>query len=82
MDDARLHPYLALAWDTETIKLEPSAAAGFYGYCKTTQSPDYLKNEQLTRYMKNSTHIVWATGGRMVPEDDWASYYEHGKCDL
>ncbi|WP_413282759.1 D-serine ammonia-lyase [Vibrio sp. MA40-2] len=82
VDDARLHPYLALAWDTENIKLEPSATAGFFGYCKATQSSDYLTSEKLAKVMKNSTHIVWATGGRMVPKQEWERYYDNGKKHL
>jgi len=80
--DKILEPYLTLSWDTENIRLEPSAAAGFFGYCKTTQSTSYLKNQRLTQCMKNSTHIVWATGGKMVPDEDWELYYNNGKKGL
>ena len=79
VDDLRLYQYLAMAWDTQKVKLEPSAAAGFYGYCRATQKSEYLENHNLSNKMNNSTHIVWATGGRMVPDKDWLCYYENGR---
>lgn len=79
VDDQRLYQYLTLAWDTQEVKLEPSAAAGFHGYCRATQALDYLESQNLSKNMDRSTHIVWATGGRMVPDKDWISYYETGR---
>lgn len=65
VDDARLYPYLAMLKDTEGIFIEPSACAAFEG----------LKH---VHGGENDIHIIWATGGNMVPEDEKAAYYNKG----
>ena len=52
--DQSLYYYMRLLEETEGIFIEPSACAAFAGI----QDAD-----------KNATHILWATGGSMVPED-------------
>ena len=54
------------------INVEPSAASGFDGLAQTVQHLPHLNT-------KNTTHIVWATGGNMVPNDDMANYIAYGK---
>jgi D-serine dehydratase len=59
----------------EGIFIEPSAAAGFPGYCLTQQNSEYaalIGKENL----KNASHIVWATGGSMVPEAERKRYLD------
>jgi D-serine dehydratase len=67
VDDSTLYRYLKLLFDRENERVEPSAAAGFKGYLDVIQS-----NRELA---ENATHIVWSTGGSMVPEDEWQRYY-------
>lgn len=73
VNDSRLYPILSLLEDTEDLFIEPSACAGFEGLkhiCSgeaDCPAPD-----------ENSTHIVWATGGNMVPYDEQESYYIKG----
>ena len=56
--------------DTEEIRLEPSALAGMYGATAL-----YKNSGKDTR----GVHLVWATGGSMVPEDELLKYYREGK---
>ena len=64
VSDERMYALLAQLTDTEGIRLEPSALAGMYG-------PVLLPEA--------ATHIVWATGGSMVPEEELEKYYQIGQ---
>lgn len=61
--------------DTEKIRLEPSALAGMTGPIQT------IRQEITDADSKKATHLVWATGGNMVPEEELKAYYEQGKDD-
>lgn len=69
--DAKLYDYMRDLLQTEDIFLEPSACAAFQGPIKLMQSKetlDYLARNNLLDRMANTSHIAWATGGRLVPE--------------
>ena len=70
ISDETMYRLLTLLVDTEKIQLEPSALAGMTG-------PILLAEKGFN--LKNATHIVWATGGGMVPEHEKVAYYEKGK---
>lgn len=81
VQDATLFKMLYLTSDVEGISLEPSALAGMPGAYKLFQSADgerYLEKHSLRRHMTNATHIVWATGGSMVPPKVMETYYRKG----
>lgn len=72
IQDARLYDYMRDLLKTEGIFLEPSACAAFQGPIRLNQksaSLRYLKENHLEDKMKQATHIAWATGGSMVPQD-------------
>ncbi len=64
VNDENLIKLLKIMKDTEGIKLEPSALAGVYGMISVKESA------------KKVTHLVWATGGGMVPDDEFVKLYE------
>ncbi|MDO4485244.1 MAG: D-serine ammonia-lyase [Bacillota bacterium] len=74
VNDEKLYPYLAALKDSEDIFIEPSACAAFEGlkYTCGKQSRSFPAPDD------NSVHIIWATGGDMVPEDEKKTYYEKG----
>lgn len=79
VDDEKLFYYLKLLADKENVYLEPSALAGFKGLESLFEldAPLYNKVIITPEQIENGTHIVWSTGGNMVPEDVMKKYYEH-----
>ncbi|MDR2478996.1 MAG: D-serine ammonia-lyase [Treponema sp.] len=79
VSDEQLYYLLYNLAELEDIWIEPSAAAGFMGPVSlhtSTAGKAYLKNYQS---MDKATHIVWATGGSMVPAKEIHKYYDQGK---
>lgn len=74
--DKELFVLLAQLEDSEDIFLEPSATAGLVGPLKVAQT-DYAEKHNLQ--MENTTHVVWATGGSLVPEEQRKEFYNRGK---
>ena len=83
MEDWRMYRMLAQLADTEGLKLEPSALAGMYGPVLMTSDSHfaaYPASAGISREtMGQAIHLVWATGGSMVPPEEMQHYYETGK---
>lgn len=75
VSDERMYHQLALLSDTEQLRLEPSALAGMQGAVILQTHPGFAA----VRPNGGATHLVWATGGSMVPESEKQKYYETGK---
>lgn len=65
VSDETMLRYLARLYHIEGVALEPSALAGMDGVVRFDTSD-------------TATHIVWATGGSMVPDDEIARYVGWG----
>lgn len=76
IDDDRLYTLLAELLDTENLFLEPSATAGLIGPQMLAQT-SYAQERGLD--LKKATHIAWATGGDLVPEQQRKAFYARGK---
>ncbi len=79
IEDDKLYPFLAHLADREKIYIEPSACASFTGPALVSAAAEYLKEKGLADKMQNASHILWATGGSMVPDSEMKLYYERGK---
>lgn len=83
LSDERMFSLLKKLADSENIFLEPSALAGMYGpvlISKDEILSNYPEKAGITKAaLKNTTHLVWATGGSMVPEDEMKKYYSEGE---
>lgn len=74
--------WLSKMMDIEKINLEPAALAGLVGpsyLMSTKEGQEYIKQHHLETFMENATHVVWATGGSMVPKEDQTIAYETGQ---
>ncbi len=71
VEDYKLYDNMRMLHDTENIDIEPSACACFEGVIKieTQAGKEYINKHQLNDKMKNATHIGWATGGSLVPDE-------------
>ena len=75
--DYRLYDYMRMLWDNENIFIEPSSCAAFhtpYLLFGTKEGKEYLSKHNLTDKLANATHIVWSTGGKLVPDDIREAY--------
>lgn len=67
--------------ETEDLRIEPSAAAGFSGpamLLRTDAGRAYLARHQLDGVLPAATHLVWTTGGLFVPPEEYARFAERG----
>lgn len=78
ISDERMYRLLGQLNEAENIQLEPSALAGMIGPIVVTKSVEYRARMQFDDIvMGNATHLVWATGGGMVPAEEMDSYLKN-----
>ena len=75
IEDERLFRLLTELKDSQNIFLEPSATAGLIGP-QLMQKAGYAQTHHLN--LKNATHIAWATGGMLVPQQQRDLFYARG----
>ena len=74
VSDEHLFTDLHALQETEGLFVEPSACAGFAGAVELSKMTDYLESSGLGAHWENAAHIVWATGGALVPEGEREKY--------
>lgn len=80
VDDSFLCRSLKAMFELENIFMEPSAHAGVFGPIQlVSEGTEYVKMHQLTEKMDNAVHLVWSTGGNMVPEEVRQAYLQTEK---
>lgn len=76
--DAKLYDYLRLLYQAEGIQIEPSSCAAFagpVGLLHYADSAEYCAAHGLdAAKLANAVQIAWATGGRLVPEENRVEY--------
>lgn len=79
--DDTLYADLARLHDTEGLRIEPSAAAGFSGPRQVLGSQAgqaWLRAKGLQPHLPQATHLVWTTGGLYVPADEYDQFLTRG----
>lgn len=71
LSDQSMYDLLGWLAQEEQILLEPSALAGMAGPVRLATAGHYA--------LDNATHLVWATGGGMVPDEEMAKYLAKGR---
>ncbi|WDO04026.1 D-serine ammonia-lyase [Aeromonas allosaccharophila] len=80
LSDQEMYDLLGLLARDEQIKLEPSALAGMAGPWRVAANPEWQAARGFDETtMAQATHLVWATGGGMVPAEEMAKYLASAK---
>ncbi len=72
VEDARLFDALRVLHEKDGIFIEPSSCAALAAWqdmARFDGAKDYMERRGLTEKMADATHIAWATGGCLVPEE-------------
>jgi D-serine dehydratase len=81
IDDDALFRWAYRLKHTEDVLVEPSAAAGFSGpdWLASPQAQPYLAAHGLAPHMAQATHVLWSTGGSLVPPEEHARFQARGQ---
>lgn len=79
LEDYKIYDYMRDLRDSEGLFIEPSSCAGFEGpvqFARNEAFAPYIEKCGLSEALQNASHIVWATGGKLVPEEVRQAFYE------
>lgn len=75
VSDQFLFSSLREMYEQEHIFMEPSAHAGVYGPVMLMKNgSQYIMENNLTATIESATHLIWSTGGDMVPSEQRMEY--------
>src|SRR5690349_14624541 len=81
LTDDQLFGLVAADHETLDLGVEPSAAAALAGPLMLGSPAGKLHIERLglAPYMPNATHVLWTTGGSLIPAADRAAILERAR---
>ncbi len=74
VEDEGLLTWLYLIHKNAEMKVEPSAAVGLAGpslFLKSPEGQAYIEKHNLQDKVVNSVHVIWLTGGEMLPDEEF-----------
>ena len=81
--DDTLFAQLVQVLDALGERIEPSAAAGFSGpamLAGTTAGQAWLHRSGVGAVLPQATHLVWTTGGLLVPDAQYQGFVQRGRA--
>lgn len=78
IQDYKLYDLMRGLLKEEEIFIEPSSCAAFAALIRHEDMETYIEAHGLKDKMAGATHIAWATGGRMVPQETREKYIQTG----
>lgn len=69
-------------YEAQGALIEPSAAAGFGGpnwLLNSETGRAFLARQDLSQALSQATHVMWSTGGSLVPLEEHQRFQKHGK---
>ena len=83
LSDDEMYALLGLLYQHQQLALEPSALAGMAGPWRICAQPEKLAQQGISASaLAGATHLVWATGGGMVPPGEMAQYLDSAQKAL
>lgn len=80
LPDEQLYRDLYRLYRTEDLRVEPSAAAGVSGPGRLIEAGDEaLEVAGIDSGSDRTTHLIWSTGGRLLPDDEFEGFLKLGK---
>jgi len=77
VDDSFLFRSLKAMFEQENIFMEPSAHAGVFGPIQLIcEGEAYIEKYGLADKLEQATHLVWSTGGSLVPHEERQKYFQ------
>ncbi|HUS47838.1 MAG TPA: D-serine ammonia-lyase [Phycisphaerae bacterium] len=76
LTDDQMCRYVAEIHDSQGVKAELSAAAGCAGpgmLLTTEEGRSYLRRHELEDKLPAATHLIWTTGGLLMPDEEFHS---------
>ena len=83
--DDTLFAHLVRVLDALGERIKPSAAAGFSGpamLAGTATGQAWLHTTGVDAVLHNATHLVWTTGGLLVPDAQYDGFVQRGRAVL
>lgn len=82
LSDERMTRYVAELYESEGLKVELSGAAGCAGpemLLATPAGREYLRQANLESKLPHAAHIIWTTGGRFLPPEEFQKLLAAGR---